>query len=367
MAMEQKRFSAIEGLRAWLAWAVVLTHLAWWSGLKGPLFALLDGLGFPAVTTFMIVSGFVITHLVLGRPEPYRYYLLRRFMRLYPLFVVTCVLGYFAYRLPLQIPGFNPEFAQDLNRIVVNTDQNFWGHVMAHATMLYGAVPHSLLPSSDMAFNQFAWTISLEWQFYILAPFIVSLIVLRPATAGVVLAAFFAITQWMLGHHWLGSFEHSTVFDMGGYFAVGIASRMLYPTLADRIENAGAALACIIVFYSLTRQHSLAVWSVIYLGLLTPSGKRPSVWTFALESPVSQYFGSRSYSVFLSHFLTINSAVWLWGTAPGFVPLTLMVVPSTIVLSEILYRYVEFPGIALGAYWCESSLNLALRRSVDRA
>lgn len=61
-----KKFRAIEGLRGWLAWAVVLAHLAYCSGFNtGVLPAQFRSLGPPAVLVFLIVSGFVITHLSL--------------------------------------------------------------------------------------------------------------------------------------------------------------------------------------------------------------------------------------------------------------------------------------------------------------
>ena len=45
---------------------------------------------------FVIISGFVITHVIVERPEPYLGYLTRRFMRIFPLFAITSVVGYFA-------------------------------------------------------------------------------------------------------------------------------------------------------------------------------------------------------------------------------------------------------------------------------
>lgn len=70
--VHMKKFDAIEGLRGWLAWAVVLSHLTYISGFKLPgLSQPLRMIALPAVLIFIIVSGFVITHLILEKEEPY--------------------------------------------------------------------------------------------------------------------------------------------------------------------------------------------------------------------------------------------------------------------------------------------------------
>ena len=116
-----KKFAAIEGLRGWLAWTVVLCHFAPITNMEKGLGRHLVWAGLYAVLVFIIISGFVITHLVTERSEPYRDYLLRRFMRIFPLFAVTCVIGFFTTNLflcrdcisqPVGIrPGFRPSFA----------------------------------------------------------------------------------------------------------------------------------------------------------------------------------------------------------------------------------------------------------------
>jgi peptidoglycan/LPS O-acetylase OafA/YrhL len=60
---------AIEGLRGWLAWTVVFSHLAMTAGIYA------KGLGLPAVHADCALGDCT--------------YLLHRFMRLFPLFAVT--------------------------------------------------------------------------------------------------------------------------------------------------------------------------------------------------------------------------------------------------------------------------------------
>ncbi|HUN97489.1 MAG TPA: acyltransferase family protein, partial [Bradyrhizobium sp.] len=139
-----KKFYSIEGLRGWLAWIVVLSHLVQTSDVYahglGP--AALRA-GQMAVLVFIIISGFVITHLVTERPEPYGSYLIRRFMRIFPLFAVTCIIGFYASDLRSATLSHvawadTPEFADRLGWFVnvARSDHDFfWAHVLAHLTM----------------------------------------------------------------------------------------------------------------------------------------------------------------------------------------------------------------------------------------
>ena len=357
------RFAAIEGLRGWLAWAVVCYHIASFSGVPENWYRFFKAGGLPAVLVFMIVSGFVITHLLIKRPEPYGTYLVRRFMRIFPLFAVTCIAGYYLHVQLLAHDVFgDQQFASDWRSIVASSKMYFWQHVVAHLTMLHGAISNNLLPWSDYAFNSPAWSISVEWQFYLLAP----LILLAPKYP--LLAC---LTVVLIGTgHWLfkgfGSYHQpSFIFDPIGYFAVGIVSRLFYPTLAGKIKNLNVILASIVLFYALVGNGPLAVWSIVYLGfILHPSvnGILVQGYRLALESHLATYFGSRSYSIYLAHFPVIIAVMWLWITLfsspPGFLPLLAMVVPATILTAEILYRVVEIPSISLGSRWARRSMSL---------
>jgi peptidoglycan/LPS O-acetylase OafA/YrhL len=355
-----KRLAAVEGLRGWLAWAVLFDHVAYFSNFRAPFLGqFLRDMGPPAVLVFIIVSGFVITHLLIERPEPYSAYLLRRFMRIFPLFAVTCIGGYFAYNLQVRLLEYDfgdQEFASVLRDTTASTDAYFRQHILAHITMLHGAISNNLLPFSGYAFNMPAWSISVEWQFYIVAPFVLTALVRRPLFAPL-LAVLVGVGHWLFKGTWFGIFDQpGLLFGVAGYFAVGIASRLFYPTFAGKINNPNAVLASIIVLYGLVGNRPLAVWSIIYLGfLLHPSvnGIFVQAYRLALESRLATYFGSRSYSIYLSHFLVIVACEWLWialfSTPPSFLSLLGMTIPATMATAEILYGAVELPGMKLGS------------------
>jgi len=378
-----RKFLAIEGLRGWLAWAVVLAHLAYASDIYiGGIGQALGRGAYLAVLLFVILSGFVITHLIVERQEPYGAYLIRRFMRIFPIFAVTCVLGYFTYDLEADTlfkvshaaePAFN--YGSAVAEIAESDHRFLWRHAIAHLFMLHGAINNRLLPFSEEAFNAPAWSLSLEWQFYLVAPFAV---LVAQRQKGLLQAALvLCLVEIAMRKGSFGEFTYPSFLPAAvGYFAVGIASRLAYPRIPDAARDPRIFLSLGLVLLPLIGDESkpILAWIIVLLGLeraQAASGDLFSQWFGrTLESRPAQFIGSRSYSTYLCHMpiIAICHRVWL-AAAPHATPaatfpaLALMTVPLTLLLSELLYRGVERPGIALGSMIAESiksrSLNSA--------
>lgn len=366
-----KKFQAIEGLRGVLAWAVVFSHLVYFANIYSHGFGgRIAHLGRPAVLIFIIVSGFVITHVILERPEPYRSYLTRRFMRIFPLFAVTSVIGYFACDIQIFTllrvayagdPDF--DFVPLVGGIASSNRQNLGLHILAHATMLHGAISDGVLPFSAYAFNIPAWSISLEWQFYVLAPFILMALLRRRllVPAAIVLAlAEAACRAGLFGHFYQPSF----LLAASTYFAIGIACRLAYPVVAAGSTpyalGVGAAIIILLLPIAGVPIACVLLWMLVYLGLIAGRESAPESLHARLhrrlwENPVLLYFGARSYSIYLAHIPVIALCHFVWltmkpmaGPMETFVGLSTMTVPVLIATAELLYRGIEQPGIALG-------------------
>jgi peptidoglycan/LPS O-acetylase OafA/YrhL len=365
------RFAAIEGLRGWLAWTVVLCHLVVTSSLHARGFGpQLRTAGTYAVLVFIIISGFVITHLVTERPEPYGTYLLRRFMRIFPLFAVTCAIGLFVadiYADTLsRVPwAADPTFAWDLESITGTAHsihEFFWSHLFAHLTMLHGVISSSVLPWSLYALNPPAWSLSLEWQFYIVAPFVV--VMAGKSRAIIPLALTIAAIEIAFRFGAFGKYESpSFIGGVAGYFALGIASRLAYPALIGAIRRPYGVTAATLTLLPLAGWDAapLLIWGLVMVGLslnLSDPGTASfaRAYRFVLESPTAAYFGSRSYSVYLGHWpvFVLCHALWLYMFPTAmhvstFIGVSAMTIPGTLIFSELLYRGIERPGIALGS------------------
>jgi peptidoglycan/LPS O-acetylase OafA/YrhL len=354
-----------------LAWAVVFSHLVYFSDIYTHGFgALISHLGRPAVLIFVIVSGFVITHAIIERPELYRSYLTRRFMRIFPLFAITSAIGYFAcdvQALTLARVAYagdsDFDFVPLVNGIASSNHQNLWLHVLAHLTMMHGAISDGALPFSAYAFNIPAWSISLEWQFYVIAPFVLMIIIRHKFLIPAAIAL--AVIEGAFGARLFGHFYQPSFLPAAAtYFAIGIACRLIYPSVAGSARYPIGIAALIIIMLlpiSGVPIASVLVWMLVYLGLIV--GREESSDSFFAqihrrlwENPVILYFGSRSYSIYLTHILAITLCHFVWtrlkpmaGPLETFVALSVMTVPVTMAAAELLYRSVERPGIALGS------------------
>jgi len=362
-----ERFPEIEGLRAYLAVWVFLGHGLLQAGfLAGnPLVRLLLH-GGDAVHLFVVVSGFVITHLLLGKQESYPAYIIRRFFRIYPVYVVSCVIGYFAIgtyaEMMQEVAWYNmtgwPEYQAAVAAMSQGAQQNFWSHFALHAVMLHGLVPNEVLPYAPMVFLPAAWSISLEWQFYLIAPFII-LAIGRVKEIFVLLASF-GLIYVAYRCNQLGTYPaESSLIMASGFFALGILCRVAYSQLSRYTVNpllASATVAFLALFFIKESFLVIAIWATFYSYLLWGKQDRilgPLVTRLMTARPI-MLVGAASYSLYLVHR---PIQIWLGKLAIAYNPnithlemlgvawgAVLVVIP----LSLLLYFGLERPGISLG-------------------
>lgn len=365
----RQQFIPIEGLRGYLALWVAVGHGLQTSGylaLPGPLKVLLQGE--EAVNLFIVISGFVITHLLLTARESYGPYLVRRFFRLYPLFVVACVAGYFSMLLwpalvqdvPWRDMAGWPRYADTVLEIASQSRDHFWPHALLHATMLHGLVPMEWLPVASKTLLPAAWSISLEWQFYLVAP-LVLLALKRPSTT-LVLALVVVLAVALYRRGLLGSYSGaSALFISAGYFALGIVSRLGFARLQGLLRvgpvSAGqAALALLLLLFTLTPGHlALYLWLpfLCYLAVPTDNAVFRGLH-HAMASATVLRIGAMSYSIYLAHRPIQVLFGWLllqWqpqASQPAMLASQALAIVVTVAVSVLLWNWVEVPGQALG-------------------
>ena len=173
-----KRLAEIEGLRGLALW-VVLGHTILCAGYGDSVSGIMKlvSQGGYAVDIFIIISGFVIFYLIDQKKESYSRFLVRRVFRLWPVFILL-----FLIAIPLSIVEFSNEerlqalyphaFLGDSISVYKSSWQHLGANIMLHTFLVHGVVPDVLIPGGALAFLGPAWSISLEWQFYLIAPFV---------------------------------------------------------------------------------------------------------------------------------------------------------------------------------------------------
>ncbi|HET6338452.1 MAG TPA: acyltransferase [Polyangiales bacterium] len=362
----------LDGLRAYLASWVVVCHAMWVSGfecddLSGVCAVVCRGAH--AVDVFVLLSGFVIFKLLDARKETYGVFIVRRFLRLFPVYILLFLLAIPASQiaqndLALSSRYFTHAHASEVALQFQEWFRNIGWHAVLHLVMLHGVVPHSILPEGPGAFLEPAWSISLEWQFYLIAPLAYALAVSGSATRRVIvnLAALLLFVLATSGALPAVDFGAALPFH-AEYFYLGAASYFLYKrNLHTPISESPALVLLIISLFVFQLGHRypglipLCIWGVV-LGLSLERGANP--WTrWAVKPfvhPIAQYVGRISYSLYLCHMVLLfvlqhvllRVAPDLSRTAhcAWLVALTFAV---SIPASAFLFRYVESVGIRLG-------------------
>lgn len=360
------RFEPIEGLRGYLALWVAAGHAMQFT-VMGQHLGPLDPTA--AVQSFMIVSGFVITHLVLAKDERYQIYIMRRFFRLFPAYVVCIGISWFivdqAYLAPSSLPwSKDPAFAPYIQRYrfrALLVDMQPIQHLFAHISMLHGAIPPKVLPEAARTILTPAWSISLEWQFYIIAPLIIAL--MRRSRGVLIVCASIIAGIIFSRASPLGRFDEGFIAFSGYFLVIGVASRIALPRIAAiSFDPFASGLFICICLVLLTRSPlGLVPWAIIYPFLVAEAaGKKSKFLHAVLANPLSLWVGKISYSIYLTHFIILVLLVKLAVTIDqdvsqiSLIVILLTGISATIAASAALYYAVERPSIILARYLARS-------------
>jgi len=329
------------------------------------------GTGGYAVELFIILSGFVITYLLDKQGETYLQFIVRRFFRLFPVFIVLFVVA-----IPLShVSLWNVTHASQYltSEVIESGDdsgiakveswwENIHWNIPLHLLMLHGAVPDMLVKDAPGAFLVPAWTVSLEWQFYLVAPLAFAWLISAKPYRRLGLCALCAVL-FLAARYVIPTVEYGAALPFHvEFFFLGAASYFFYKGRATHplFDTAFPVACCLAVFLFLLS----SAWSLIsvvlwmaFLGLLLeqPSSSSSRLVLPLLTNPIVLYLGRISYSLYLSHILVIiviQHALLTWMPhLSRVVHCGLLLAGTTLVtvaFSAGLYRYLEAPGIRVG-------------------
>lgn len=371
-APKDGRILMVDTLRGMLAWLVVLYHCIGMAGYHASQYPILSVFNAnDAVCCFFIVSGFSIVCSLLGSSAEtsLKSFFVRRWFRIYPIYILALALTFAATTAMAWSMPHPPEGTW--LGVILNyqrPDHAALQHWGLHLFMLQGTLPDWILAGNRDAILCPAWSLSIEEQFYLLAPIPILLFVKKKRLWHLI--SIFAVfgTLWAIRR--IPNFnpdwyvKNGFIIQFYDYFLLGICSAFVIhkntPT-PWRWAYAGGMLLALGLNWRLHRgpEPAVVLWCFVF-ALVFISRTKWKHWIHwpvrILENRAFVWLGKCSYSTYLFHWMFMALSVFLlekWvpgqGTSPGrFVYILAFTGLATLGFSSALQIFVESPLIAMG-------------------
>ena len=346
---------AIDGLRALAVFAVVLYHLgiSWIPG------------GFLGVDLFFVISGYVITRLILDSIESangldIKEFYAARIRRLLPGLVVLIIVT--SIFTALFAPDAIRRFISDVPFVLTGT--NNWQLVALNQDYFQAIGRPPLL--------QHTWSLAVEFQFYLIWPIILVFVWRRfgkrvvrraalaiPTFSGTALFLFSLqadnATAGRISHIYFGTDTHSLGLFLGSALAVSWIPKNLTRNISQRaqdfIDGIGVfgfiGLLCIFLFID---QSNATLYQIAFplaglfgcatiVSVVHPASR----FSPLLSNRVFLWIGQRSYGIYLWHWVVFQitrPGVDLTGSLPALNVARVLIV---LALADISLRAIEIP------------------------
>lgn len=364
-------FPNLNGLRFIAALLVVIDHVEGYRDAMGvfnhwavPAIPLLGQLG---VTLFFVLSGFLITYLLLAEKQQFGRiklgdFYLRRLLRIWPLYYAVVILSLFV--IPhihwFDYPGLTP-YATD--------------HLLSKC-LLYGLMLPNVAREAfvSVPYLSQAWSIGVEEQFYIFWPWVIQwgrrygwlLLGLALAFTVATQLPWFVTSPkrgWVADTPFIIAFKNFMAalriqsMCIGGLFAVVLFFRMEGLLRVLRAAPTQWTFWIIATVLTVRGQQfgplTFEVYSVVF-GVIILNLAMTETSIFSLSSPVLDYLGRISYGLYMLHGLAIVvgfKAAQALGWEPAGLPhqalMYVVAVAVAIVLAGLSYQFLEKPFLKL--------------------
>lgn len=355
-------FKGLNGLRFFAAFAVIITHIEMIKEqfycpnlyVDNKLITEFGGLG---VVFFFVLSGFLITYLLLKEKEQtgtvnVRKFYLRRILRIWPLYFFIVLLGFFV------LPHF--EFMQ------IQYFTKFKSHLSMVNLLLF------LIMLPNLAFAIFkpvphigqSWSIGVEEQFYLLWPWVVKksknilktlcvIIVLLIILKIVVLSVFKSHPQnasLLVLKNFVAMFKIESM-AIGGVGAWMVFEKKYFQKLLNNYILIAAIAGVFGLIYfapAAVQDAAFLAYSVLFLLIILNVSLNPGSF-IKIENKVFVFLGNISYGLYMYHLIVVAAFI-------GFLKHTgfnidnsvrsqlivyTAITGTTILVSWLSYRYLE--------------------------
>lgn len=325
--MVRGRLPALDGLRGLAVIIVVwhnvaLTGAGFGDGAEGKLLGLISNLGWMGVELFFVLSGFLITGILLdeaGSKRPLRNFYMRRMLRIFPLYYTVLIVAF----IILPALGSKPAWS------VANTSSEIW-----YWTYLVNwAIP---MEGGGGGLSHF-WSLAVEEQFYLLWPLaVIGLSRQSLAVLCLLLIASSPLARALMIYYdfelakrtaYEFTFARWDALGMGALLALIVRHRPWLEQVVARVPLLlYGALAYMLLYIALNHNFapveqgiaainqsiaSLLFVVVLFNGIF-PKGDRLSRWQRMLHTPALRNIGKYSYGIYVFHFPIMISFLPLW-------------------------------------------------------
>ncbi|HUB14959.1 MAG TPA: acyltransferase [Acetobacteraceae bacterium] len=351
-----KRLECLDGLRGVLAVYVMLGHMAPFAVLPAWLIQLLSH-GGGAVDVFFILSGMVIVQSLESLAWNPRRFLIARVARTYPVYVVMLALAVAVQALPGDVARLPWIGADSLARDIWSAGwPRAWAIELAtHLTMTHGLLPDALVPGGWVSFLGSAWSLSTEWQFYLLALWVGARAGPRRMMHAFLLLAV-AAAAWQAAAPPAWAFSRAFLPNKAQFFALGIASAG--PLRGETLRRYALVLLATMAVCALQQRGEKLlpplVWTLCLAAQLRPDLPVLRPLASLLRARLLLWLGALSYCIYLTNepvhkLLGLLLAAVVGGNGLAFTALWLpgaVVLP--LLLSIVLHRWIEMPALRRG-------------------
>ena len=358
---DHSRVPELDGIRALAIWMVLVDHifLGWpvaenaYARMPGPVFQAISH-GWLGVDLFFVLSGFLITGILLDSREKdhyFRNFYVRRFLRIMPLYFTVVIAFAIFYS------GSRPFFV--LSTLFAANLSHLFGITQPHG-------PGVL------------WSLAVEEHFYFLWPVLVyalsrrhlamlaaAIIVVTPIARGMAAAHGMPVDTTVYQYSWFR-------FDglaLGGLLAVAVRSSRMSVGFGLRLAALCLALSAVITvvgaFFGLGHQGTLGTalrfnqaHFVFGALLVLAFALRGTPFTAVLRTRFMRTSGDLSYCLYLIHLAIGDGVVWLvsragwdmdatFGALGGVLVRGAAIVVIAFSLAALSKRYLEEPFLRL--------------------
>ena len=351
-------FKGFNAMRAIAALTVVVVHTLEFSDMFGfndltvGVFRKIEHFSYLAVDFFFVLSGFLITYLLMVEKEKYgkisiREFYIRRILRIWPLY-------YLLFFIAFVVCPFLPNFDAEIKNIGIQL--LLYGTFFANLAYVLG---------QQTAIVGVTWSVAVEEQFYLIWPYFskkasnFNHMALKVIFGYLSVKFFLFVLDRFVFHennqfiHVLFQFVEVTKIDLMAIGALG--SIYLYNNGPSKIQaiNKYIIIGFLLFVIWFSYQHFYLtqfyneIHGILFTFVLLIIATRPKIANL-LENRLSIFLGNISYGIYMLHMVVVVFSAtylkFLWAnnhTLESFILLELFVITVTIFISWISYTFFE--------------------------